>query len=185
MTAETATTLYDRSPRGGCAMSAASMVEVQVGQGLPGFTIVGLSDATCRSTRDRVRAAVLCSGLKWPNRRITVNLAPSRGGTLASHDLAIAVGVLISDGQVDIDPTGMACFGELGLDGSVRPVSGVLPMVASLALDDVREIVVPAANAGEARALSSGVVRPVESLGELVRCLRGEPWGRSAQVVAQ
>ena len=156
------------------------MVEVHVGQGLPGFTIVGLPDAACREARDRVRAAVLCSGLKWPQQRITVNLAPSavrKVGT--SLDLAIAFGVLIADKQLQVDPTGMACFGELGLDGSVRPVSGVLPMVASLALDDVREVVVPAANTAEACALGRHVVRPVESLGELVRCLRGdEPWSQ-------
>jgi len=158
-----------------------AVVEVQVGQGLPGFTIVGLSDAACRSTRDRVRAAVLCSGLKWPHHRITVNLAPSRGGTLASMDLAIAVGVLASDGQIVADMSGMAFIGELGLDGSIRPVPVVLPKAS---LDGADEVVVPAANAGEARALSRGVVRPVESLGEVVRCLRGEPWGRSAQVVA-
>ena len=77
------------------------MVEVHVGQGLPGFTIVGLPDAACREARDRVRAAVLCSGLKWPQQRITVNLAPSavrKVGT--SLDLAIAFGVLIADKQL-------------------------------------------------------------------------------------
>ena len=108
-------------------------VEAHVSDGLPGYSIVGLPDTTCRESRDRVRAAVLSTGLIWPNRRVTVNLAPSGLRKLgAGLDLAIAVGVLAASGQINDDGiaalANLAMLGELGLDGSVRPVAGVLPM---------------------------------------------------------
>ncbi len=111
-------------------------VEVHVGPGMPGFQIVGLPDEACRESRDRVRAAVLSSEIPWPSsKRITVNLAPShlrKGGS--GLDLAIAVGVLVAD---DVVPAAaietLAFLGELGLDGSIRPVAGVAPMAAALA----------------------------------------------------
>src|ERR1700728_2799405 len=93
-------------------------VEVHVSNGLPGFTIVGLPDAAVRESRDRVRAALLSSGLPWPLRRVTVNLAPSgmrEGG--AGLELPIAIGVLVAAGELDpaaVD--GTAFVGELGLD---------------------------------------------------------------------
>ena len=96
--------------------------------GLPGFTVVGLPDAAVRESRDRVRAALLSSGLSWPLRRVTVNLAPSgmrKGG--AGLDLPIAVGVLVASGALDpraVD--GTAFVGELGLDGSLRGVPGTV-----------------------------------------------------------
>jgi magnesium chelatase family protein len=98
------------------------VVEVHVATGLPSFQVVGLPDEACRESRDRVRAAVLSSGLTWPQARITVNLAPSgrrKGGS--GLDLAIAVGVLAADGQVRDDLVDDHGFlGELGLDGTVR-----------------------------------------------------------------
>lgn len=105
-------------------------VEVQVCNGLPGFRIVGLPDASCREARDRVRAAVVSSGFRWPLQRVTVNLAPSglrkAGPTL---DMAIALGVLAADGQVPSERLGRFHFvAELGLDGSLRPVAGALPL---------------------------------------------------------
>jgi magnesium chelatase family protein len=104
-------------------------VEVHVSNGLPGFTIVGLPDAACRESRDRVRSAVMSSGLGWPLKRITVNLAPSglrKGGS--GLDLAIAVGVLAADGQLEAPAVGGLSFlAELGLDGSSRRVPGMVP----------------------------------------------------------
>jgi Subunit ChlI of Mg-chelatase len=101
-------------------------VEVHVSNGLPGFTIVGLPDAAVREARDRVRAAVLSSGLSWPLRRVTVNLAPSgvrKGG--AGLDLPIAVGLLVATGEISQASTeGLAFCGELGLNGSLRHVPG-------------------------------------------------------------
>src|SRR5207253_6484476 len=109
-------------------------VEVHVSTGLPAFAIVGLPDAACRESRDRVRAAVLSSELPWQLKRITVNLAPSgvrKGG--AALDLPIAIGLLVAAGDLEADAVaGMAFLGELGLDGSVRRVPGVVPLVDAI-----------------------------------------------------
>ncbi len=147
-------------------------VEIHVSNGLPGFTIVGLPDASCREARDRVRAALLSSDLPWQNRRVTVNLAPSgmrKSG--AGLDLPIAVALLVA-AQV-LRPTeveDMAFIGELGLDGSIRPVTGVLPMV-----DAVRQsqVVVPPACTAEAAVLGRHRVRTAACLRDLADALRG------------
>jgi magnesium chelatase family protein len=151
-------------------------VEVHVSQGLPGFTIVGSPDTTCREARDRVRAAVLCSGFTWPLRRITVNLAPSglrKAG--ASLDVAIALGVLLADEQLPAGSAeGAAFIGELGLDGSLRKVPGVLPLVDAVAAEAV---VVPPASVVEARLLARHHVRTASNLRELADALTGDaPW---------
>jgi magnesium chelatase family protein len=154
-------------------------VEAHVSDGLPAYSIVGLPDTTCRESRDRVRAAVLSTGLTWPNRRITVNLAPSGLPKIgAGLDLAIAVGILAASGQLDDDALArlsrMALLGELGLDGTVRKVAGVLPMCAAI---DADEVAVPVDNGVEAVLVGRHVVRPVETLGELVAALAGHgPW---------
>jgi magnesium chelatase family protein len=152
-------------------------VEVHVSNGLPGFTIVGLPDAACREARDRVRAAVLSSRLEWPQKRVTVNLAPTgirKAG--AGLDLAMAVGLLLASEQLPPrSADGLACLGELGLDGAVRPVPGVVPLVA--ALDRADAIVVPGRARAEAELLGGARVRAVEHLRELVAVLRGDaPW---------
>src|SRR5580658_1310382 len=99
-------------------------VEVHVSNGLPGFTVVGLPDAAVRESRDRVRAALLSSGLPWPLKRVTVNLAPSGvRKTGAGLDLPIAVGVLAATGELPPGCTeGLTFCGELGLNGSLRHV---------------------------------------------------------------
>jgi magnesium chelatase family protein len=142
-------------------------VEVHVSKGLPGFAVVGLPDASCRESRDRVRAALLSSGLSWPLKRVTVNLAPSsvrKGG--AGLDLPIAVGLLVASEDADLPAeavAGCAFIGELGLDGSIRRVPGIVPLVAALA---ARVVVVPPDCFAEAGSLS-----------ELLLALRGEaPW---------
>ncbi len=155
-------------------------VEVHVGVGLPGFTIVGLPDESCREARDRVRAALLSSGLTWPNRRITVNLAPSgfrKSGI--GLDLPIAVGVLAASEVIPVAPlAGFGFIGELGLDGSLRRVAGVAPMVAAMhAVQPAIIPVVPVANATEAEVAGNGEVRVVSTLVELVGILKeGLPW---------
>jgi magnesium chelatase family protein len=148
-------------------------VEVHVSRGLPSFSVVGLPDASCRESRDRVRAAVLSSGLAWPQHRVTVNLAPSslrKGG--AGLDLPIAVALLAADGQLPAEAVdGLGFLGELGLDGSVRRVSGVLPLVDAIR---AKLVVVPAACAGEASLVRPGGVAAVPTLRTLVSVLRCE-----------
>jgi magnesium chelatase family protein len=159
-------------------------VEVHVATGLPGFTMVGLPDEACREARDRVRAAVLSSGLHWPGHRITVNLAPTSERKVGSAlDVAIAVGVLAATGQVPVEELHRFGFvGELGLDGTVRPVPGAAPLVMAL---DAPVPVVAAGNCREARVATPGEVRVVAHLAQLVRCLHGhEPWPDSPVDVA-
>jgi magnesium chelatase family protein len=151
-------------------------VEVFVGEGLPGYRVVGLPDTACRESRDRVRAAVLSGGFGWPSRSITVNLAPTgQRKSGAGLDLAIAVGVLVASEQLPADSVaGHAFIGELGLDGTVRRVPGVAPMVD--ALDDA-VVVVPAGNAVEAQIAARGPTRVAGDLATTVACLTGSrPW---------
>jgi magnesium chelatase family protein len=151
-------------------------VEVHVANGLPGFNVVGLPDASCREARDRVRAALLTSGFTWPDKRITVNLAPSglrkQGSGL---DLPIALGVLVASGQLDEALlAGLGGIGELGLDGSLRPVPGALPMVDAIA---AQWVVVPPGCGPEAEVARPGQVRPAADLAGLVAMMRGRhPW---------
>ncbi len=151
-------------------------VEVHVSNGLPGFTVVGLPDAAVRESRDRVRAALLSSGLAWPLRRITVNLAPSgvrKGGS--GLDLPIAVGVLAATGVLDVrEVAGRAFVGELGLDGSVRPVAGMLALAD--AVGDV-PVVVPSQAVAEAALTARSGIESCSTVRQLVGCLTGaEPW---------
>ena len=151
-------------------------VEVHVSRGLPSFTVVGLPDASCREARDRVRAALLSCRFTWPDSRITVNLAPSELRKQGSGlDLPIALGVLVASGQVkERILAGVGAVGEVGLDGSVRPVAGIVPLVDALPADWV---VVPAACGAEAELVRPGRVRPVADIRTLVARLEGsQPW---------
>ncbi|MGI8493017.1 MAG: YifB family Mg chelatase-like AAA ATPase [Acidimicrobiales bacterium] len=148
-------------------------VEVHVSPGVPCFSIVGLPDASCREARDRVRAAIVSSGLAWPQRRVTVNLAPSslrKGG--AGLDLPIAAALLAADGQLPTEALGgLAFLGELGLDGSLRAIPGTLPLVDAL---PAATVVVPPACVPEARLVERHRVRAAASLRSVVAVLRGE-----------
>jgi magnesium chelatase family protein len=151
-------------------------VEVHVSNGLPGFTVVGLPDAACRESRDRVRAALLSSGLTWPLRRVTVNLAPSglrKGGV--GLDLPIAIGLLVAAGQLPAEAVaGCGFIGELGLDGSVRRVPGAVPLVDAL---HCQSVVVPRACMKEAALVGRHLVRGAASLRDLFDSLLGvTPW---------
>jgi len=151
-------------------------VEVHVGKGLPGFLILGLPDESCREARDRVRAAVVTSQYPWPEKKITVNLAPALFRKTGSGlDLAVAVGVLVASEAIPEESVrGMAFAGELGLDGAVRRVPGVAPMVG---VRPDLDWVVPAESAAEAAVVGRGDIRPVTTLVELVEALKGVgPW---------
>ena len=150
-------------------------VEVDVSFGLPGLTIVGLAGSAVLEARERVRAAVRNSGFEVPARRITVNLAPAdlpKEGT--GHDLAIATGMLVASDQLDgrrLPST--ALIGELALDGSLRPVPGVMALVAAARGAGAAEVVVPSENAAEGAAVGGVDVRPAASLREAVGHLAG------------
>ena len=120
-------------------------VEVDVAPGLPGFTIVGLADTAVQEARERVRGAIRNAGFVFPPRRITVNLAPAevrKSG--ASLDLAMAIGILLGSEQSRAGSGTVALIGELGLGGELRPVPGILPMVAALAARRIGRVIVAA-----------------------------------------
>ncbi len=148
-------------------------VEVDVAPGLPGFTIVGLGDASIREARERVRGALRNAGFKHPPRRITVNLAPAdipKSGSAA--DLAIAIGILIGSEQFTARAGRAAMIGEVSLGGEIRAVPGLLPMVAALARRGVRRVIVPADGADEARLVDSIEVVAAGSVADAVDALR-------------
>src|SRR5436190_2739166 len=150
-------------------------VEADLAAGLPGLTLTGLPDAALSEARDRVRAALVNSGEAWPARRITVNLLPA---ALPKHgsvfDLAIATVVLAGAGMLPLAPLlGVVLLGELGLDGTVRPVRGVLPGVLAAARAGITRVVVPVANAREAALVPGVLVRATDSLRRLIDFVRG------------
>jgi magnesium chelatase family protein len=152
-------------------------VEADLADGLPGVRLVGLPDAALSEARDRIRAAIVNSDLTWPNRRITIGLRPASLPKQGSHfDLALALAVLAAGGAVPAEPLAdAAILGELGLDGAVRPVRGVLPAVLAAARGGVRRVLVPRENAAEAALVGELDVRGVPSLADAVAWLRGEP----------
>ena len=151
-------------------------VEVDIAQsGLPNFLIVGLPDAAVQEARERVRAAIRNSGLAFPMRRITVNLAPAdlkKEGP--SYDLPIAVGILLASGQLEADATGVLYLGELSLDGALRHTPGIIALVSLARERGLHTVYVPAIDAREATLLGGLRVMPVPTLAALVGHLRGE-----------
>lgn len=148
-------------------------VEVDVAPGLPGFTIVGLADTAVQEARERVRGAIRNAGFAFPPRRITVNLAPAElRKTGASLDLAMALGILLGSEQVRAGGA-IALLGELGLGGEVRPVPGILPMVAAIATRRVTRVIVATAAVEEARLVAGVDVLGVATLAEAAELVRG------------
>ncbi|HEV7677340.1 MAG TPA: YifB family Mg chelatase-like AAA ATPase [Candidatus Dormibacteraeota bacterium] len=159
-------------------------VEADIAAGLPGFTIVGLTDRAIQEARERVRAAVRNAGFEFPQRRLTVNLAPAevpKEGT--AYDLAIALAVLRCAGH-DFGLQDTAVLGELALDSSLRPVTGVLPMARSLRAAGVRRLVVPVDNAAEAAMVDDLEVVAAPSLPACIGHLDGSRPLPPAEVVA-
>lgn len=145
-------------------------VETDISSGIPVFDLVGLGDAAIREARERVRSAIKNSGYEFPIRRITMNLAPAnlkKEGS--SFDLAIALGVLASTGEVETEALGNSLFtGELSLDGEVKAVKGVLPMTVCARQNGFDNIVLPQDNAEEASVVKGLNVIPVGNLKEAV-----------------
>jgi magnesium chelatase family protein len=155
------------------------VVEVQADlePGVAAFTLVGLPDKSLIESRDRVRAAVINSGAEWPQKKLTVGLSPASVPKSGSgFDLAVASAVLGAAGR--IDPQQMAdlvMVGELGLDGRVRPVRGMLPAVLAAADAGYRQVVVPERTAAEASLVPGVSVLGIRSLRQLIAVLAGEP----------
>jgi magnesium chelatase family protein len=150
-------------------------VEVDVRRGLPAFTVVGLADAAVREARERVRAAILNSGYEFPARRITANLAPGdlpKAG--AALDLALACAVLAASGQIERERLDRhALFGELALDGRVRPSRGTLAIAQAAAQAGLRTLILAGANAREAMLVDGLDVAVAECLPSAVRVIAG------------
>lgn len=151
-------------------------VEVDIHPGLPQVQIVGLPDAAVRESRERVRAAVKNCGFDLPPRSVTINLAPADLRKEGNHlDLAIALGLLAAHGALPQSALeGRLLCGELGLDGAIRPVRGGLAIADLAGRMALRELLLPAANAGEAAALGGVPVIPVCALGDAVEHLLGQ-----------
>ena len=149
--------------------------ECYISNGLPGFDIVGLPDAAVKEARERVRAAAKSSGLRFPTGRITVNLAPASHKKVGTHyDLPILLSIMCACGAIPKPNSQCAFFGELSLDGQLRPVSGVLPMAIAAKKSGKTALYVPAENAAEATLARGPAVYPVRSVAELVTALTGE-----------
>ena len=148
--------------------------EAFISNGMPGFDIVGLPDAAVKEARERVRAAVKSSGMRFPVSRITVNLAPASVKKTGTHfDLPILLAIMAAAGEIRRPGEDCAFLGEVALDGTVRSVSGVLPMVLAAKQEGVRTVFVPAANAAEATLARGPMVIPVQTIRQLADGLNG------------
>ena len=154
------------------------LVEVQADiahQGLPNFFLVGLASTAVKEARERVRTAIKNSGLVFPLRRITANLAPAELPKQGpSYDLPLALAILVASGQVEQPGRDAMFLGELSLDGRLRHIQGILPMVATARAAGLKQVYVPAEDGSEAALLQGVEVLPVASLGDLVAHLRGD-----------
>lgn len=150
--------------------------EIDINQGLPGYDIVGLVGTAIKESKERVRSAIKNSGLRYPTNKITINLAPAdtkKEGPI--YDLAIAVGILSASNQVKIDKSKDYVFlGELSLDGTVRKINGVLPILIAAKQQGYTNIIVPYDNRNEASYLKGINVYAVKSLKETIDFLNNE-----------
>jgi magnesium chelatase family protein len=161
-------------------------VEVDISDGLPHYNLLGLPDAALNESRDRVRAAFTNSGENWPNRKVTVSLSPAwlpKSGS--SFDLAIALAILVAHGSLAQDALDSTLIlGELGLDGSIRGVNGVLPALIAGHREGVKRAIIPIANIGEGGLLQSMEIVAFANLRELLIYLRtGEGRSRASDVL--
>ncbi len=150
-------------------------VEVDLSESFPGFDIVGLPDVAVKESRDRVRTAIINSGYNFPIGKIVVNLAPSdihKAGSL--YDLPILISILRANGQLDADCRGCAFIGELSLEGTVKPVAGILPMVLEAKKLGIEKIFIPEGNSYEGSVVEGIEVYGVACVCDVVNHLNGE-----------
>lgn len=152
-------------------------VEANVGPGLPGTYVVGLADTSITESRDRIKTAVINSSLAWPKTKVIISLSPASLRKTGSHiDLAMAVAVLAAqsrDHEFQQKAAATMFLGEVALDGSLVPVTGVLPALLAARDSGVTDVVIPAANAAEAGLIEAPRVHLADSLGHLVGWLNG------------
>ena len=162
-------------------------VEADITNGLVGMILVGLPDTALREARDRIRAAIANSGEEWPQRKITVGLSPASLPKRGSwFDLAIAIGILAAAAKVPRAAVeGVMFFGELGLDGQLRPVRGVLPAVAAAVDAGFGTVMVAEQNAAEAALVPGVRVIAACSLTAAADWLRGTPGCNGSQTAAE
>lgn len=150
-------------------------VETDINKGLVAYDLVGLPDAAVKESKERVRSAIKNSALRFPVSKITINLAPADIKKEGSHyDLPIAVSILKASDQLPSDTEGVVFLGELALDGTLRAVTGMLPMLISAKARGFTKFVVPYANANEASFIEGASVYALRSLKEVVDFLSGE-----------
>lgn len=150
-------------------------MEVDIGPGMPVFSIVGMAGTSVQEAKDRVRSATSASGFRFPLTRKIVNLAPAEVSKSGSHfDLPMALGLLMASGQMRVCERQVLVLGELGLDGSVRGVKGVLSALMMARAGGILEVVLPAENLREARLVDGVRAWGVKSLGEAVQILEGK-----------
>ncbi len=151
-------------------------VQTDVSNGMPKFDIIGLPDAAVKEAKERTRTAIKNSGLSFPSKHITINLAPaSMRKEGSSYDLPIAISILNSTGQIKINDTEKTAFiGELSLDGSINSVSGVLPMVIYAYHQGIKKVFVPFDNADEAAIAEDMDVYPAKNLRQIFAHFSGE-----------
>lgn len=148
-------------------------IECDIADGIPTYTLLGLPDTSLQESRDRVRAALSNTGQKWPNKKLTISLSPAwlpKSGP--GFDLAIALSILIAEGVLPQAPLeGAIILGELSLDGSIRPVRGVLPSLIAAFKSGVTHAIVPRANQREAELMEQMEILAFEHLSEIYRWL--------------
>lgn len=151
------------------------IVEADLSTGLPRFDLVGLPEASVSESRERVRSALKNAGLDFPVSRITVNLAPAafrKEGPI--YDLPILLAILLASRQLRVDLSDSVVLGELSLDGKLRRINGVLPMLISAAEHGIKKAFLPAENAAEAAVVAGLEVYPIESLAQLLSHFNGD-----------
>lgn len=151
-------------------------VQTDIANGMPAFEIVGLPDAAVKEAKERIRSAIRNIGEAFPTKRIIINLAPAAYKKEGSvYDLPMAVSILAVTGQIRVEePQKCAFLGELSLDGTLNPVTGVLPMVISLYNNGIENIFVPEQNASEAAVIEGCKVYPVKALTDIVKHFKDE-----------
>lgn len=153
------------------------VVEVDLLQGLPNFTMVGLADVTVKEARERIHSAIVNSGYDFPRKRITVNLSPANRRKTGSHfDLPIAVAILVAMGKIPVEKVcDYAFFGELSLDGHVNAVMGALPLAMGAAESGIRKVFIPKDNLKEVSLVKDIEIYAVDEFVEVVKHFCGEP----------